>query len=103
MGNGMPSLKFSRTRRIEIIYVSVFRTNPPSSSLIKMSTSEHKDALPPLDAAQTTKLKHLSIVSLASSHRVLFPSISFFVALMGLNTDSVVYTPPVRIIDAFNP
>ncbi|KAG6907223.1 hypothetical protein DXG01_009837 [Tephrocybe rancida] len=32
---------------------------------------EHKDQLPPLNAAQTTKLKHLSIVSLASSRRIL--------------------------------
>ncbi|KAJ7160780.1 hypothetical protein C8R46DRAFT_955631 [Mycena filopes] len=31
----------------------------------------HKDALPPLNAAQTTKLKHLSIVSLASQRRIL--------------------------------
>ncbi|KAJ6501785.1 hypothetical protein DFH09DRAFT_1001301 [Mycena vulgaris] len=32
---------------------------------------QNKDAFPPLNAAQTTKLKHLSIVSLASERRVL--------------------------------
>jgi COP9 signalosome complex subunit 7 len=32
--------------------------------------TENKDAFPPLNAAQTTKLKHLSIVSLASQRRV---------------------------------
>ncbi|KAJ7041241.1 hypothetical protein C8F04DRAFT_1031717 [Mycena alexandri] len=32
---------------------------------------QHKDALPSLNAAQTTKLKHLSIVSLASQRRIL--------------------------------
>ncbi|KAG5734172.1 COP9 signalosome complex subunit 7a [Termitomyces sp. T112] len=31
----------------------------------------HKDFLPPLNEAQTTKLKHLSIVSLASDRRIL--------------------------------
>ncbi|KAF5376957.1 hypothetical protein D9615_007254 [Tricholomella constricta] len=32
---------------------------------------EHKDQLPPLNEAQTIKLKHLSIVSLASERRIL--------------------------------
>ncbi|KAH6917738.1 hypothetical protein BKA70DRAFT_1253063 [Coprinopsis sp. MPI-PUGE-AT-0042] len=32
---------------------------------------QHKDALPPLNAAQITKLKHLSIASLASERRIL--------------------------------
>ncbi|KAJ7719614.1 hypothetical protein B0H14DRAFT_3521221 [Mycena olivaceomarginata] len=32
---------------------------------------QNKDAFPPLNAAQTTKLKHLSIVSLASQRRIL--------------------------------
>ncbi|KAJ7259822.1 hypothetical protein C8J57DRAFT_1720357 [Mycena rebaudengoi] len=32
---------------------------------------QNKDAYPPLNAAQTTKLKHLSIVSLAASRRIL--------------------------------
>ncbi|KAJ7132054.1 hypothetical protein C8R44DRAFT_772904 [Mycena epipterygia] len=32
---------------------------------------QNKDAFPPLNAAQTTKLKHLSIVSLASERRIL--------------------------------
>jgi len=32
---------------------------------------QHKDTLPPLNPAQTTKLKHLSIVSLASEQRIL--------------------------------
>lgn len=32
---------------------------------------QHKDALPPLNNAQITKLKYLTIVSLASEHRIL--------------------------------
>ncbi|KAF9466997.1 hypothetical protein BDZ94DRAFT_1233522 [Collybia nuda] len=32
---------------------------------------QHKNALPPLNQAQTTKLKHLSIVSLAAERRIL--------------------------------
>lgn len=33
--------------------------------------TQHKDVLPPLNQAQTTKLKHLSIVSLATGRRIL--------------------------------
>lgn len=40
---------------------------------------EHKDSLPPLNQAQITKLKHLSIVSLAMDRRVSppFPTIAY--------------------------
>ncbi|KAF8168507.1 hypothetical protein B0H34DRAFT_793099 [Crassisporium funariophilum] len=37
----------------------------------KLMKPEHKDILPPLNQAQTTKLKHLTIVSLAADRRIL--------------------------------
>ena len=39
-------------------------------ALTFVSIAEHKDALPPLSPAQITKLKQLSIASLASERRV---------------------------------
>lgn len=57
-----------RTRRTRTTYVRHYsRLALLSSTLLPI---EHKDSLPPLSAAQITKLKHLTIVSLAAERRV---------------------------------
>ena len=58
----------SRTRHTRIIFVRSL-----SFSLCRISglfVAEYKDALPPLNQNQITKLKHLTIVSLAEQRRV---------------------------------
>jgi hypothetical protein len=57
----------SRTRHIGITFVCL--DSQLFEGLLNFDP-EHKDALPPLNKAQTIKLKHLSIVSLAAERRV---------------------------------
>ena len=52
-------------------YMRALDTRDAQLALTRLA--ENKDAFPPLNAAQTIKLKHLSIVSLASERRVCCP------------------------------